>query len=62
MNLSDRFSATHQCYVAVVSGEDKYYKVLIQPRWLKRAQGGDSMDVGFKVIDAPWEWTEFVTM
>ena len=60
--LPDSFSAARQQYVAVVSGDDRHFKILIQPRWFKKEEGSNFMDVGFKIIDAPWEWMEFISM
>lgn len=59
--LPNTFSADKQQYTAVISGENRHVKILIQPRWYEKKKGTDDMDVGFKIIYAPWEWMELVS-
>ncbi len=58
--VPDSFSAEKKQYVAVISGNNKHFKVLLQPRWTQRNKQTGSMDVGFKIIDSSWEWSEFI--
>ncbi len=54
------FSAEKKHYVAVISGNNKHFRVCIQPRWFQKDEQTNSMDVGFKIIDSSWEWSEFI--
>ncbi|MDR3090223.1 MAG: hypothetical protein LBU39_10470 [Desulfobulbaceae bacterium] len=56
--LSSRFQANKFFYRAVVSGGGKTFRLTMKPCW-KRSGDGQSVEMGFKVIDAPWEWCEF---
>lgn len=58
--VPDSFSAEKKHYVAVISGNNKHFRVCIQPRWSQRDEQTNSMDVGFKIIDSSWEWSEFI--
>lgn len=60
-NLPIGFSTERKHYVAVVSGFNKHYKIVVRPRWYKVQKGDVSVDVGFKILAAPWEWTEFIS-
>jgi hypothetical protein len=55
-DLPLRFAVEGRKYCIVVSGgsNDDHYKLSVTPRW--RRKNGASMDVGFKVSDAPREW------
>lgn len=56
------FTAARKPYVAILSGNNKYFKILLRPCWSKKEEEGvHFMDVGFKIIDAPWEWNEFIS-
>jgi hypothetical protein len=57
-NLPESFSAEKHTYIAVISGEGKHYKVLAKPCWRKKE--GENINIGFKILDAPWEWVEFI--
>ena len=59
-NLPISFSADKRGYTTVISGKDKHYKCIVIPCWTKKAEDTQSIEVGFKIIQASWEWTEFV--
>jgi hypothetical protein len=59
-NLPKNFSAAHRSYTTVISGNDKHFKCVVIPCWTKKAENKRSVEVGFKIIQASWEWTEFV--
>ena len=59
-NLPINFSALNRSYTTVISGKDKHYKCIVIPCWTKKAKNNRLVEVGFKIIQAPWEWTEFV--
>jgi hypothetical protein len=59
-NLPDNFSAAHRSYTTVISGNEKHYRCIVIPCWTKKAEGSRFIEVGFKIIQASWEWTEFV--
>ncbi|MDH4317275.1 MAG: PilZ domain-containing protein [Desulfobulbaceae bacterium] len=58
--LSNKFSPSHQKYVSVVSGNNKNFKILLQPCWKRSIRGGQYLEVGFEIEYPPWSWTEFV--
>jgi hypothetical protein len=53
------FGAEKLTYTAILSGGGKHYRLLAKPCWKKQGSDKKSMDVGFKILDAPWEWVEF---
>ncbi len=53
----ESFSAENHTYVVVLSGEGKHFKLLAKPCW-RKVQGKD-IQLGFKILDAPWKWVEF---
>lgn len=57
-HVSDSFLAEKHSYTAVVSGNGKHYKILAKPCWKRKTR--DNFEIGFKVVDAPWEWFEFI--
>jgi len=59
-SLPKNFSAVHRSYTTVISGNDKHYRCIVIPCWTKKAENKRSVEVGFKIIQASWEWTEFV--
>lgn len=61
-SLPTKFAVEGRTYSIVVSGgnSDTHFKLTVRPRWKKVAQSGLSMDVGFRIVDAPWEWTDLV--
>jgi hypothetical protein len=57
-NLPQSFSAEKHTYVAILSGRDKHYKMLAKPCW-RTKNDPNTITIGFKILDAPWEWVEF---
>lgn len=53
------FSAKRHTYTTILSGGGKHYRVLAKPCWQRGAAMKNRIDMGFKIIDAPWEWVEF---
>lgn len=47
-------------YRTVISGSGKHYRVLLRPCWANRDSGTRSIEAGFMIVDAPWDWEEFV--
>ena len=58
VDLPQSFSGTGNTYTAVLSGGGKHYKVLTRPCW-RRKTGSNNIHIGFKILDAPWEWLAF---
>ncbi len=54
---SDSFKADQFKYKTVFSGHGKHFKLLVKPCWKKTC--GQQSEIGFKIVDAPWEWAEF---
>jgi hypothetical protein len=59
-NLPGTFSATDRSYTTVISGKGKHYRVIVIPCWTKKLGNDRSMEVGFRIVQASWEWAEFV--
>lgn len=57
-NLPQVFNGDGDTYTAILSGGGKHYKVLTKPCWRKK-KGNNNINIGFKILDAPWEWLEF---
>lgn len=58
--IADTFAVEKHSYTTIISGEGKHYKVLAKPCWSRLDPSTHSQEIGFKIVDAPWEWTEFV--
>lgn len=57
-NLPQVFTGEGYTYTAILSGGGKHYKVLTKPCW-RRKKGNNNINIGFKILDAPWEWLAF---
>ena len=57
-NLPKSFTAEKHTYTVVLSGAGRHYKMLAKPCWSKK-NGGENINFGFKILDAPWEWVAF---
>lgn len=57
-NLPYNFSATSRSYTTVISGDGKHYRMVVVPCW--KMENGIFLDVGFKIVQAPWEWSELI--
>ncbi len=59
-DIDDSFLADKHVYTLLLSSDEgKYYRVLAKPCWKKKSGDTDSLEIGFRVVDAPWEWVEF---
>lgn len=56
--IPEIFKAEKHTYAVVLSGGGKHYRLLAKPCWKKKGSGPDQAEMGFKIIDAPWEWVE----
>ncbi len=56
-NLPKSFAAEKHHYTTVLSGGGKHYRMLVKPCWSKK-KGAYHRDIGFKILDAPWQWLE----
>jgi hypothetical protein len=59
-NLPRNFSATTQNYTLVMSGKGNHYRLIVTPCWKDEIPETHSVVVGFRIVQAPWEWTEFI--
>jgi hypothetical protein len=57
-HLSDSFLADEHSYLGVISGNGKHFKILAKPCWRRQTPSG--LEIGFKIVDVSWEWTEFI--
>lgn len=58
VNISGKFKASEHLYQTIISGDGKHYRLLAKPCWEHRSGGG--LEIGFKIVDAPWEWLELI--
>lgn len=58
-DLPPSFSAERHTYTAILSGGGRHYRVLAKPCWKNQGSLANRIDIGFKILDAPWEWVEF---
>lgn len=58
--IADTFAVEKHCYAAMITGEGKRYKVLVKPCWGNTDADSRTQEIGFKIVDASWEWLEFV--
>lgn len=56
--VSDAFPGDGHSYRTVVSGNGRHYKIVAKPCWQRKTANG--LEIGFKILDVSWEWTEFV--
>ncbi len=59
-NLSETFSDEDRNYMTVISGHGKHFKVLVRPCWSKQVGERLSIEVGFRIVEASWEWEEMI--
>ncbi len=52
------FDGKKHAYNIVVYGEEDYFKLQATPCWEERSK--HDVTLGFKIIDANWQWYEFV--
>lgn len=53
------FGAEKHTYAAILSGGGKHFRLLVKPCWKKQGSRKGNVDIGFKIIDAPWDWVKF---
>ncbi|GEM_PF-1124378 len=58
-DIPHSFTAEKHTYTAILSGGGKHYRLLAKPCWKRQGSGKGNVDIGFKILDAPWEWVEF---
>ncbi len=58
-DIPSSFVFAQHTYTAIVSGGGKHYRLLAKPCWKKHGGSKADVTVGFKILDAPWEWVEF---
>lgn len=59
-DLPSHFTAGPRNYTTVISAERRHFRLVATPCWIESTDDNRYMDAGFKIIEAPWEWTEFV--
>ena len=57
-DVDESFQADGHCYQTVLSGQGRHYKMLAKPCW--RRQSDKGVEIGFKIMEVSWEWTEFI--
>jgi hypothetical protein len=59
-DVSPDFHADKHVYTIVLSRGGSHFRVMAKPCW-RRQKGKEATEIGFKILDAPWEWVEFTT-
>lgn len=57
-NLPQSFLAENHLYTIVLSNGDRHYKMMAKPCW-REQKPEQTVNMGFKILDASWEWVEF---
>jgi hypothetical protein len=60
-NLPRTMSSGKHNFSAVLSGNNRHYRLVVVPCWSKTAAEGYCVEIGFRIIQAPWEWTDFIS-
>ena len=56
--VSRWFQGDAHYYRTVLSGNGKHFRIIAKPCW--RKETSDGLEIGFKIIDVSWEWTELI--
>lgn len=59
VGIPSTFGADKHTYTAILSGGGKHYRLLAKPCWITPGAVEGKVDIGFKILNAPWEWVEF---
>ncbi len=61
-HIPELFLADKHVYTVLLSSAiGKSYRVLAKPCWRKKSGNAGRLEMGFRVVDASWEWLEFTT-
>lgn len=52
------FSAYKHTYTVVLTGGGKHYRLIAKPCWHSKSDKKRFVEIGFKIIDAPWDWLD----
>ncbi len=52
------FAADRHAYTAILTGGGNHYRLLAKPCWRRAGSGKDNIQIGFKILEAPWEWVQ----
>jgi len=58
----DDFTAGGMSYTVIVTLGKQRYRILAKPCWVRTDDKNASQEIGFRIIDAPWEWLEMVML
>jgi hypothetical protein len=58
--VAETFAVEKHSYTTIISGGGRHYKILAKPCWSRIDASSHLQEIGFKIVDASWEWTEFV--
>ena len=59
---ADEFAGNGMSYTVIVWIDRKRYRVLAKPCWIRNDGATRNQEIGFRIIDAPWEWLEMVLL
>ncbi len=58
----DDFAAVGMSYTIILSHGRQKFRVLAKPCWVRTDARNSSQEIGFRIIDAPWQWLEMVML
>jgi len=56
--VPDSFTGSKHSYNVVLNGDGHYYRLVAKPCWKNKSAERGCVDIGFKILDAPWEWVD----
>ena len=59
---ADDFAASGMSYTVILSFGRQKYRVLAKPCWVRTDADTSHQEIGFRIIDAPWQWLEMVML
>jgi hypothetical protein len=59
-NLPSDITANRYPHQAVLSGNGRHHRLIVVPCWVEKSENSRSTKIGFRIIQASWEWTEHI--
>ena len=59
-NLPKALTVKRHTYQAVLSGNGRHHRLIVIPCWTEKPANSRLTRVGFRIIQASWEWTEHI--
>ncbi len=58
--LPQTFSSERKSYRVIVTSQGKNFRIIVFPCWTNSDKLSQKAIAGFKIVEASWEWEEFV--